>query len=84
MLFFFFCCHVSHVDFDMLHLIFGLIEDDTVVKCAGPDQFPCADGLRCIPSNWRCDSSPDCADTSDEPPDCRKLPSVSKVFSIQS
>ena len=51
------------------------VEGDAV-KCTGPDQFACADGLRCIPANWRCDSSPDCADTSDEPPDCRKLMSI--------
>ncbi|XP_037511191.1 low-density lipoprotein receptor-related protein 1 [Rhipicephalus sanguineus] len=43
--------------------------ETTRVKC--PDnQFACADGQGCIPKQWKCDFSPDCADGSDEPEDC--------------
>ena len=42
------------------------------VKCFPPEQMACADGLRCIPTHWRCNGLPDCADASDEPADCRE------------
>ena len=34
------------------------------------DRFACADGSKCIPRRWYCDSSPDCLDGSDEPSSC--------------
>nr|CAD7414196.1 unnamed protein product [Timema cristinae] len=34
-----------------------------------PDQFTCDNG-HCIPNRWKCDTTPDCDDGSDEPLDC--------------
>lgn len=49
------------------------------VKC--PDtQFACADGQGCIPKQWKCDYSPDCADGSDEPEDCAPSTCASGQF----
>ena len=30
------------------------------------DQFACADGLKCVPENYRCNGDKDCEDASDE------------------
>ncbi|XP_077556086.1 LDL receptor protein 1 isoform X2 [Haemaphysalis longicornis] len=53
--------------------------ETTRVQC--PDsQFACADGHNCIPKQWKCDYSPDCADGSDEPEDCAPSTCASGQF----
>ena len=45
----------------------------------GQDQFRCENG-HCIPLRWKCDSSPDCDDGSDEPPDCGKWHFIAGLY----
>ena len=35
-------------------------------------EFKCEDERQCIPVQFKCDGAPDCADASDESPDCRE------------
>ena len=44
--------------------------DDGDGRC-GRDEAVCQNG-QCIRREYRCDGEPDCADGSDEPPDCCK------------
>ena len=66
-----------------LYWLIRFINAGDVSNCTGPENFACSDGLRCIPAHWKCDSSPDCADLSDEPFDCRKLPLLRSEFKLQ-
>ena len=45
--------------------------DDGDGRC-GRDEAVCQNG-QCIRREYRCDGEPDCADGSDEPPDCCKI-----------
>ncbi|XP_029850375.2 prolow-density lipoprotein receptor-related protein 1 [Ixodes scapularis] len=49
--------------------VVGVSPETQKVQCSD-NQFACADGKECIPTQWKCDYSPDCADGSDEPDDC--------------
>ncbi len=46
-----------------------------LVDCAA-DEYTCADGLRCIPEEFRCDYLADCHDNSDEVDGCVCDPSI--------
>ncbi|XP_047119261.1 low-density lipoprotein receptor-related protein 1 [Schistocerca piceifrons] len=45
--------------------------DATSPKSCAPGMFQCEYGA-CIPGRWHCDDYPDCADGSDEPPECQQ------------
>lgn len=50
-------------------LLLGFNFSDGIALCS-QDEFQCADGSRCIPSQWYCDGIPECLDLSDEPESC--------------
>lgn len=52
-------CHLSDLS-DFSAFLFLLD-----AKTCSDDQFTC-DNQNCIPSRWKCDGDPDCADSSDE------------------
>jgi hypothetical protein len=54
----------------ILHLDRGEVLSAATEPGCPSDRFACADGSKCIPRRWYCDSSPDCLDGSDEPASC--------------
>ena len=48
----------------LVKLISWRSQHNCVVRCDS-DQFQCRSG-HCIPIRWRCDTDPDCMDSSDE------------------
>ena len=55
--------------------------DDGDGRC-GRDEAVCQNG-QCIRREYRCDGEPDCADGSDEPPDCCKFYQQFVLFKAQ-
>jgi len=51
--------------FSLCIILFHYLEARVVSSC-NSGQFPCSDGIKCIPKNFHCDKETDCQDGSDE------------------
>ncbi|XP_072025071.1 uncharacterized protein [Amphiura filiformis] len=67
--------NLTIIDYDMNVIDVGSVTADTLAACA-ESEFACADGLSCVPEDYRCDYYIDCGDNSDEVDGCVCDPSI--------
>nr|CAD7579673.1 unnamed protein product [Timema californicum] len=69
--------HTTHLGGDIVTECYPhLMNISVVLEPCLPDQFTCDNG-HCIPNRWKCDTTPDCDDGSDEPLECGSSDAIS-------